>query len=89
MTPAFLLGLTSANDWPYLLYSGIGGCVVGSSWAAGLWVLYRRHQCHVDGCWRVGHRTTAAGDLACRKHHPEPALSRIALIARHKAARDG
>lgn len=32
-------------------------------------VLWRRHNCHVRGCWRVQWRTHGEHSL-CRRHHP-------------------
>jgi len=40
-------------------------------------VLFRKHNCHVRRCWRLGHHP--AGDyLVCRRHHP---------LVHHKAPR--
>lgn len=32
-------------------------------------VVYRRLNCHIDGCWRIQWRTHGDHSL-CRKHHP-------------------
>lgn len=33
-------------------------------------VLYRKHNCHVRGCWRIGHHP-AGHHIVCRRHHPD------------------
>jgi hypothetical protein len=33
-------------------------------------VLFRKHNCHVRGCWRIGHHPLGPY-LLCRKHHPD------------------
>jgi len=38
--------------------------VVFSAW-------YRKNNCEVYTCWRLGKHDTAAGHTVCRKHHPD------------------
>lgn len=67
---AYLAGLTSANDWPYLLWSGIGGYIIQA--AVRVFLTLRVHNCHEPWCWRIGR--FPIGDTAwrkCRKHHPD------------------
>lgn len=51
--------------------------------------LYRKHTCHVDRCWRLTWRHTAAGDIVCRKHHPVPPKTHEQVIADHNDALAG
>ena len=63
-----LLGLTSASGTPYLFWSGIAGDL---PMFGILGVVYRKHTCHVDRCWRLGlHHVTGTPLTVCRKHHP-------------------
>lgn len=65
--PAFLLGLTSANQWPYLLWSGVAGYLI----MAGSQLRHRN--CHTRWCWRLGrHEFDINGTkhVLCRRHHP-------------------
>lgn len=67
-TPNFLLGLTSPNKWPYLLWSGVFGYLL-----IGFGYL-RHHNCHVKWCLRGGkHPLEIKGVhyVVCTKHHPD------------------
>jgi hypothetical protein len=67
------LGVDNEAGRPYAWWSGSGSVIV--PWvmqvaAIGL-LFWWHHQCHVSGCYRYARRTTAAGERACTKHHPE------------------
>jgi len=64
---AHYAGLTNASGPWYLWWSGIAGDLP----MLGIFVvLYRKHNCQRQGCWRVQWRKH--GDaLYCRKHHPD------------------
>ena len=70
------LGFSNAdgNGTHYLFWSGFGGIVIPPLLTAVpiVWVLLRRHNCHVRGCWRIG-RNAVEGTayVVCRRHHPE------------------
>jgi hypothetical protein len=55
----------------YAFWSGIGNDIpiyvigVVPLW----WTTYRRHNCHVRGCWRFGHIDPAVHAPACSRHH--------------------
>jgi hypothetical protein len=78
-----VLGLDDASGRWYLWWSGIGAnlgylAIVGS--------LYRRHNCEITGCPRLGRHTSAAGHLLCRRHHPDgPLTVKAAHAAHHRA----
>jgi len=68
----FWLGLTSANQWPYLLWSGVlGDLGIIGSLLANAAILARRHQCEVYRCWRLGRHAGPGGHMLCRRHHPD------------------
>ena len=63
--------IKDALDWfcfqgtGYQFWSGIGS---GSPILAGFVVYFRHHNCHVNGCWRLGHVDPEHGHPACWKH---------------------
>jgi hypothetical protein len=54
------------SDWSSFLgpIEGLGAFTAG-------WVLLRRHNCHVKGCWRIS-RCAVPGThyVVCHRHHP-------------------
>lgn len=62
-----------AADWfalkgrGYQFWSGIGS---GSPLIAGVFIFWRKHNCHVKGCPRLIWKTHN-GDALCRVHHPQ------------------
>lgn len=79
-------------DWPmqttggYNFVSGIGSDI-GEITVVGLGVAWlHHHNCHVAGCWRLHWRPTAAGDLVCRRHHPEKQKTHEQILDDHHAA---
>lgn len=50
----------------YQFWSGIGSDAF--LLAPFLWLI-KHHNCHMDGCWRLGH--VLNGKPVCKKHHPE------------------
>ena len=84
------LGINGSGPY-YGFWSGFGSdlaefAIVGGI-ATGLYTFLRKHNCHTTGCWRVGLRHTAAGDIVCHRHHPEGRLTHADIIARHHAAK--
>lgn len=66
-----LLNLIGINDhgggrW-YLWWSGIVGDI---GLFGGGYVLLRKHNCHVHGCWRINRTITPEGHAVCHKHNP-------------------
>lgn len=75
-----LLNVTGSSDvsgrW-YGFWSGFAGDIP----LFGVFlVLWRRHNCHVRGCWRLQWRTSGEHAL-CRRHHPSepPSAADVAL----------
>jgi hypothetical protein len=53
------------------------GTVVG-----GVTMLYRKHNCHVQGCWRLQWKTVPGTDhVVCRRHHPADAPTHAQVLA--------
>jgi hypothetical protein len=52
----------------YQFWSGIGS---GSPIIAFFIVAVRHRNCHVKGCWHLGHADPEHGFPACRKHHSQ------------------
>lgn len=80
-----VLGLDDASGRWYLWWSGIGADL---GYLAVVGGLYRRHNCEIKGCPRLGRHITAAGAHLCRRHHPDgPLTVEAAHAAHHKAVR--
>jgi len=84
-----VLGLDDASGVPYLAWSGFGGDlgIVGAL-AALTWSFWRRHNCEVRGCWRIGRHQTAGGHHVCRCHHPDGEPSAEHVAWHHLARRE-
>lgn len=70
---AHLLGVDNlAGAW-YGFWSGFGSIVIPPVLTALpiVFVMLRRHNCHVHHCWRVGRHPSDDGLYrVCGKHHP-------------------
>lgn len=70
-----LTGSRTASSMAYNFWSGFGGdlALLGAV-AAFPWVTYRRHNCQLKGCWRIGRHELTDADgvrrLLCWRHHP-------------------
>lgn len=66
-----------AFDWfalrgdGYQFWSGFGSDFGEATLLFGVYVIWRRHNCHVKGCPRIIWKTNDAGHAVCRKHHPD------------------
>ena len=72
----------------YNFYSGTGSILIpplldGLVFALLFWW---HHQCHVSGCLWYARRTTAAGERACWRHHPQPERTHQDVLDAHHAA---
>lgn len=62
----------------YWFWSGIGSDIGELTIVAAAVVFYRRHECHIQGCWRPAwHPHPEHGHPVCKRHHPD----RIRLAA--------
>ena len=71
------LGIDNVSGEPYGFWSGFGGDlgIIGALLAIP-WVQWKRHNCQVRGCWRIGrHAFTDPQDKVvralCWRHHPD------------------
>jgi hypothetical protein len=55
----------------YGFFSGFGSDLGQVTLIGGAFVLYRRHNCHVARCWRIGRIGVADGLIVCSRHHTE------------------
>lgn len=61
--------LTQGNGLNF--WSGIGSDLGELPLLAGLYVVYRKHACHVKRCYRIQwHEHPYTGHPVCRHHHP-------------------
>ena len=63
-----VIGLDNGSGRWYLWWSGFGANFQEYALIGGIAILYRRHNCHEHGCWRVA-RHTVDGTPWCNKHH--------------------
>lgn len=62
------------NGSHYLFWSGAGSDLAYVSFLWGGVVLYRRHNCRMRWCWRIGRHDFTAGGVTralCWRHHPD------------------
>lgn len=83
---AHFLGIDNEAGRFYAFWSGFGSDVGEFAIFGGLAAQYRRHNCEVRGCWRLGRHRTAAGHQVCRRHHPDDHLTAEQVAAAHEAA---
>ena len=83
---ANFMGLSGTGP-VYAFWSGFGsdlgevvilGAIVGA---------YRKHTCHVKGCWRLSRRPVeGTSHIVCHRHHPQGAPSAQRVLDDHAAA---
>jgi hypothetical protein len=87
---AWLLHWTGADNTSGVIYgfwSGFGSDLGELAIVAGLVGMYRKHTCHVRGCWRLQRRAVAGTEhVVCHKHHPKGEPSHADVLADHKRA---
>ena len=64
------------NSPAYLFWSGAGSDLGELAIVVGLAGIYRRHNCQIKGCWRIGHHKftepgTGTERCLCWRHHPD------------------
>ncbi|MCX4750915.1 hypothetical protein OG455_41275 [Kitasatospora sp. NBC_01287] len=82
---AHFFGLDNPSGPAYLLWSGVGSDVSELAIIGGLISMWRRHNCHVRGCWRIArHPVDGTNWVVCRHHHPDdPPTAAAVRNARH------
>lgn len=59
----------------YGFFSGFGSDLGEIALIGAVFQVYRKHNCHIKGCWRIAHyeftdRENGDTYMLCRKHHP-------------------
>jgi len=81
---AHVLGMDNLSGPYYGFWSGSGSDIGELAMVGGLVAIVRKHNCHVDKCWRVGrHPVAGTAYVVCRKHHPDGAPSHADVLAAH------
>ena len=86
---SYWTGIGNEAGKGYALWSGIGSDIGEVAIIGGLFGIYKQHNCHVDGCIRLGrHAVEGTPYVVCRKHHPDVPdhVTAEQVVAAHKAA---
>jgi hypothetical protein len=88
---AYMTGSANASGTPpnYNFYSGFGSDLAEITIIGGLVTIYRKHNCEVKGCHRLGRHTTDAGHHVCRRHMPGGAPTHADVLRAHRRAQNG
>ncbi len=62
-------GIDNPSGKIYAFWSGFGSDIGEVTILGGIWMMYRKHNCHTKGCWRIG-KHPHGPFMLCRKHHP-------------------
>jgi hypothetical protein len=83
------LGMTNLSAPAYGFWSGFGSDIAEFAILGGVIQMYRRHNCHTKGCWRVG-RHLVEGTPWCNLHHQAARAAAPAPLGElRKLIRDG
>lgn len=67
----------SGDNWWYNFWSGFGGDLL---YVGILYSLYRKFNCHIQHCPRIGlHKVKNTPYVLCRKHHPATPKGSVSL----------
>lgn len=67
-----VLGIDNGSGAWYLWWSGAGSDLGEITIVGALVTVYRRNNCEVQKCWRLGrHKVEGTGHMVCRRHNPE------------------
>lgn len=73
---AVLHWLLHAIEWTWNTnpnggYNPFSGPIPDVTLLGGIWLFYRKHNCHVQRCWRIAkHPIDGTPYVTCKKHHP-------------------
>ena len=73
---------SDGGSW-YNFWSGLGADVGGLAFLGAAFGLYRKHNCHVHGCWRIAKQQVIGTSwVVCHRHHPEgrPTAEQVAQV---------
>ena len=84
-----ILGLNDPSGYWYLWWSGFGANFQEFAMAGAVVLYYRKHNCHVKPCWRLGrHSIEGTAYVVCRKHHPEDHLTMEHVLKRYREVKN-
>lgn len=80
-------GLDNLSGPWYGFWSGVGSDISEVAIIGGVIQIYRKHNCHVKGCWRIG-KHPVGHYVVCRSHHPgvPDAITPEAVCEAHRGA---
>jgi hypothetical protein len=73
---------SDGKGW-YNFWSGLGADIGGLTLLGATFGVYRKHNCHVGGCWRIGKQQVLGTSwVVCHHHHPEgrPTAEQVARV---------
>jgi hypothetical protein len=73
---------SDGRGW-YNFWSGIGADLGSFAFVGAVIGVYRKHNCHVHGCWRIAKQQVVGTSwVVCHHHHPEgrPTAEQIAQV---------
>lgn len=81
-----VLGIDDASGPWYAFWSGFGSdLTLFTGLVAVVWSFWRRHNCHVRGCLRLGrHPVEGTSYVVCRFHHPHGEPNHADVLAAHR-----
>jgi hypothetical protein len=78
---------TDGRDW-YDFWSGLGADIGGLAFIGAGVGLYRKHNCHVHGCWRIAKQQVIGTSwMVCHHHHPEGRPTAEDIVTAHAKVR--
>lgn len=84
---AHFFGLDSASGTAYLAWSGVLSDLGEIVLIGGMVGLYKKHACHVKGCWRIArHPVPGTAWIVCRRHTVGGEPTHRDVIDAHAAA---
>jgi hypothetical protein len=84
-----ILGIDTETGRWYAFWSGFGSDIGQVVIIGGLLSIYRKHNCHVHGCWRLGrHPVEGTAYVVCRRHHPDGPVTRNHVFDAHRAHKE-
>jgi hypothetical protein len=64
-------GTSAPGNEVYNFWSGFGSDIGEVVIIGAIYQVYRKHDCHAKGCWRIGrHVVDGTPYITCKKHHP-------------------
>jgi hypothetical protein len=84
-----LFGISNLAGYGYGFFSGIGSDLGEVALIGAIIAVYRKHNCHVQRCWRVSrHPVHGTPWVVCRRHHPmiDKAPTAAQVVEDHRQA---